>query len=329
MSTLTNTIAFGPVPSRRLGRSLGINNIPPKVCSYSCAYCQLGRTIRLQSGRFAFYEPQTVSRAVQDKIRTVTERHEHIDYLAFVPDGEPTLDIHLGREIDLLRPLGIKIAAITNGSLMSQRDVRKDLMHVDWVSVKVDAVREEVWRKIDRPHRSLELAAILEGLRAFAADYQGVLTSETMLVRGINDDIAHVVEIAEFLHELKPSCAYLAIPTRPPAEAWVRPPDEATLNRAYQAMHNRLESVELLITYEGDNFFSTGDAERDLLSILAVHPMRQEAVEDLLRRVGASWSLIEDLIARQWIVAVDYAGHCYYLRNLKLLGGQATHTEGS
>jgi wyosine [tRNA(Phe)-imidazoG37] synthetase (radical SAM superfamily) len=279
----------------------------------------------MQSGRFAFYEPEVVLASVRDKLMIAAQSHAHIDYLSFVPDGEPTLDVHLGHTINLLRPFRVKIAVITNSSLMSRRDVRKDLMQADWVSVKVDAVREEVWRKLDRPHRSLELAAILEGLRAFAADYPGVLVSETMLVRGANDDIAHVIEIAEFLHELKPSCAYLAIPTRPPAEAWVRPPDEATLNRAYQAMCSRLEKVELLITYEGDNFFSAGDAERDLLSILAVHPMRQEAVEDLLRRVGANRSLIEDLMARQWIVAVDYAGHRYYLRNLELLGGQATH----
>jgi wyosine [tRNA(Phe)-imidazoG37] synthetase (radical SAM superfamily) len=279
----------------------------------------------MRSGRFTFYEPEAVLASVRDKLTVAAESHAHIDYLSFVPDGEPTLDIHLGHTINLLRPFGIKIAVITNGSLMSRRDVRKDLMQADWVSVKVDAVQEEVWRKLNRPHRSLRLAAILEGLRAFAADYPGMLVSETMLVQDVNDDIAHVVEIAQFLHQLKPSRAYLAIPTRPPAEMWVRSPDETALNRAYQAMHNHLENVELLIAYEGDNFFSTGDVKRDLLSILAVHPMRQEAVEDLLSQVGTSWSLVEDLMARQQIIAVDYASHRYYLRNLRLLEGQAAH----
>ncbi len=99
-------IAFGPVPSRRLGRSLGINNIPPKTCTYSCVYCQLGRTLKMQAERRAFYEPENIVRDVEDKVRLVRAAGDAIDYLTFVPDGEPTLDINLGREIELLRPLG-------------------------------------------------------------------------------------------------------------------------------------------------------------------------------------------------------------------------------
>ncbi|MCK4471545.1 MAG: radical SAM protein, partial [Anaerolineae bacterium] len=116
-------IAFGPVPSRRLGRSLGINNIPPKICTYSCVYCQLGRTIKMQIKRHAFYEPEKVLQDVHDKVEKVRETGERIDYLTFVPDGEPTLDVNLGREIELLRPLGIKIAVISNGSLIGREDV--------------------------------------------------------------------------------------------------------------------------------------------------------------------------------------------------------------
>jgi len=111
-------IAFGPVPSRRLGNSLGINNIPPKTCTYSCVYCQLGRTNKMQVERHIFYNPQNILRAVQDKVNKVKETGVPIDYLTFVPDGEPTLDINLEYEIDLLKFLGIKIAMITNGSLI-------------------------------------------------------------------------------------------------------------------------------------------------------------------------------------------------------------------
>jgi len=156
-------IAFGPVPSRRLGRSLGINNIPPKVCTYSCVYCQLGRTIKMQVERRAFYEPEDILRDVQDKVEKAREAGESVDYLTFVPDGEPTLDINLGREIELLRPLGIKIAVITNSSLIWREDVREALMKADWVSLKMDSVREEVWRRINRPHGSLQLTSILDG----------------------------------------------------------------------------------------------------------------------------------------------------------------------
>ena len=93
-------IAFGPVPSRRLGRSMGVNNIPPQLCTYS----QLGRTLRMQTGRQAFYVPEDNATAVQRKLADAEEAGERTDYLTFVPDGEPTLDIHLGREIELLRP---------------------------------------------------------------------------------------------------------------------------------------------------------------------------------------------------------------------------------
>jgi wyosine [tRNA(Phe)-imidazoG37] synthetase (radical SAM superfamily) len=144
-------IAFGPVPSRRLGRSLGINNIPPKVCTYSCIYCQLGHTIRMQVTRPAFYEPGEVFEAVQNKVQKAQKAGESVDYLTFVPDGEPTLDVNLGREIELLRSLGIKIAVITNSSLIYFLGVRQDLMKADWVSLKLDSTREETWRRLDRP----------------------------------------------------------------------------------------------------------------------------------------------------------------------------------
>ena len=175
-------IAFGPVPSRRLGRSLGINNIPPKVCTYSCVYCQVGRTLKMQVERQAFYAPQEVTQAVRDGIERAGKASEPIDYLTFVPDGEPTLDVNLGREIALLRSLGVPVAVISNGTLIWRDDVRADLMAADWVSLKVDATREEVWRGIDRPHGHLRLSAILEGMLEFAQVYEGDLVTETMLV---------------------------------------------------------------------------------------------------------------------------------------------------
>jgi wyosine [tRNA(Phe)-imidazoG37] synthetase (radical SAM superfamily) len=161
-------IAFGPVPSRRLGQSLGINNIPPKVYTYSCVYCQLGRTIKMQVGQSAFYEPGDITRAVQDKVKKATEVGESIDYLTFVSDGEPSLDLNLGREIELLRPLGIKIAVITNSSLIGREDVRENLMQADWVSLKMDSVREEIWRRINQPYGTLRLNSILDGALEFS-----------------------------------------------------------------------------------------------------------------------------------------------------------------
>ena len=124
-------IAFGPVPSRRLGRSMGVNNIPPKVCTYACVYCQLGRTTDMGIQRCTFHGPEEILDAVRDKVQKAGQSGEPIDYLTFVPDGEPTLDVRLGREIELLRALGIKIAVITNASLIWREDVREDLRKAD------------------------------------------------------------------------------------------------------------------------------------------------------------------------------------------------------
>ncbi|GAB4530076.1 MAG: radical SAM protein [Anaerolineae bacterium] len=299
-----------------MGRSLGVNNIPPKICTYSCAYCQLGRTIQMQTTRSLFYEPEAVLRSVRRKVEAASAVGEAIDYLTFVPDGEPTLDANLGREIELLRSLGIKIAVITNGSLTWLRDVRDDLMRADWVSLKVDSTRQEVWRQLDRPHGALQLSLILEGMLEFARAYPGELVTETMLVEGVNDGDEHISEVADFLAQLRPARAYLSIPTRPPAEIWVRPPGEEAINQAYQILSERVHHVEYLIGYEGDAFAFTGDVEQDLLSITAVHPMRWEAVSDFLARAGADCSLVRRLIVQGQLVETSYAGQSFIMRKL-------------
>ncbi|MCK5620554.1 MAG: radical SAM protein, partial [Candidatus Krumholzibacteria bacterium] len=179
--------AFGPVPSRRLGQSLGINNVPAKTCSYGCVYCQVGRTNLMQIRRQFLYEPEEVFDVVQDKVKKTLAAGERIDYLSFVPDGEATLDVNLGREIDMLRVLKIDIAVITNGSIIDDPDVQHELARADLVSLKVDAVREGAWRRVDRPHGRLDLDSILEGMLTFSKMYDGRLMTETLLVHGTND----------------------------------------------------------------------------------------------------------------------------------------------
>lgn len=310
-------IAFGPVPSRRLGQSLGINNIPPKACTYSCVYCQLGRTLTMQVNRRRFYEPAEVANAVQDKVTKAIRAGEAPDYLTFVPDGEPTLDIHLGQEIELLASPGLPIGVISNASLIAQTDVQEDLMQADWVSLKVDAVEEEIWRRINRPHGSLKLASILEGGLRFAQMYGGTLVTETMLVAGVNDGEGHLGALGAYLAELQPSTAYLSVPTRPPAEPWVRAPDERMLTRAYQLVREKVGRVETLLGYEGNAFAFTGDVEEDLLAITAVHPMRDDAVGDYLARAGSEWPVVQRLVAENELVEVEHGGHTFYLRRLR------------
>lgn len=310
-------MVFGPVPSRRLGCSLGVNNIPPKICTYACIYCQLGRTLRMQVERSSYYSPWEVLQSVQALVDRDRESGQGIDYLTFVPDGEPTLDANLGHAIDLLRPLGIPIAVISNASLIWRKDVREDLCKADWVSLKVDAADEETWRGLDRPHGSLHLQEILDGMLAFAEAFRGQLVTETMLVSGINDGTEQVRDVAQVVAGLRPSRAYLTIPTRPPAEPYVCAPTEHALARAYQILSEAVGQVEYLIGYEGNAFAFSGDVEQDLLSITAVHPMREEAVHELLARAGTGWDAVHRLIGEGRLVELAYGGHKFYMRKLR------------
>jgi wyosine [tRNA(Phe)-imidazoG37] synthetase (radical SAM superfamily) len=251
-----------------------------------------------------------------ERVRDVRKAGEPIDYVTFVPDGEPTLDLKLGREIGHLKLLGTNVAVISNASLLWRPDVRHDLRLADWVSLKVDAVDEETWRRVNRPHRSLRLASVLRGLERYAESNRGQFVTETMLVKGLNDHEDQLVAVAEFLAGLKPQAHYLAIPTRPPAESWVMPPDEQTLNRAYQIFSGRIPRVELLVAYEGTDFATTGRVEEDILAITAVHPMREDAVVELLDKAGADWSAIQGLVDREVLSEVRYRGLRFYVRRI-------------
>lgn len=218
-----------------------------------------------------------------------------IDYLTFVPDGEPTLDKNLGIEIMMLKQLMISIAVIT-----------------------VDEVSQEIWRKIDRSFKSVDLTKILEGIKKFSTEFKGVLISETMLVNNIEYG-GKFEKIAVYLSSLKNlKTSYISIPTRPPAEEWAKPPEEEILNEAFQIFENKLKDrVKYLIGYEGNAFAYSGNIEEDLLSITAVHPMREEAVKELLEKDRGDLSKIETLIKKCAIRKVNYQGHTYYLRKFR------------
>ncbi len=316
---MVSSIAYGPVPSRRLGRSLGINNIPPKRCSYSCIYCQLGRTTDMQIERGIYYEPSDIARLVENRVKQIREKGETVDYVTFVADGEPTLDINLGIEIELLHAIDMKIAVITNASLIWLEGVKKDLQKADWVSVKVDSTTPGVWSRINRPHGALRLDVILEGIISFARTFDGTLTTETMLIKGVNDDIGGIGQVSDFLKILEPDKAYLAIPTRPPAER-VEPATEQTLNAAYHVFTEKLRNVEYLIGYEGNAFASTGNIMDDLLSITAVHPIREEAIREILIKAKAGWDIITELIGDGKLVETEYQGNKFYVRKLPRYG---------
>jgi wyosine [tRNA(Phe)-imidazoG37] synthetase (radical SAM superfamily) len=268
----------------------------------------------METDRIPFFDPEKIFRHVEKKVEQAHKKGESVDYLTFVPEGEATLDVNLGKEIELLKSLGLKIAIITNGALIWRKDVRADLAKADWVSLKIDTLVEKTWRRINRPRPTLKHKTILRDMVAFANNFSGTLVTETMLVKSLNDHTKSLRKIAVFLNHLQPDKAYLAVPTRPPAAKWVRPPAENVLNEAFQIFSQRTFQVEYLIGYEGNAFAFTGDVKKDLLSITAVHPMRQDAVNEFLMRAGADWQIVRKLLAQDLLVEAKYRGKMFIMR---------------
>jgi len=288
-----------------------------KACSYTCVYCQVGPTTEKIIEPKTFFTPAQIHAAVARHVHKLRQRGLPVDYLTFVPEGEPTLDSNLGESIDRLRELGIPVAVISNSTLLWRSEVRERLARADLVSVKVDAVHGDAWRRINLPHRDLSLDTILHGIQTFAADFDGTLITDTMLIAGMNDDRASLEDTAAFLAGISPATAYLAVPIRPTTVQQVHATDQAGLVRAHEIFAAHLPSVELLTGHEPGEFAHTGDARDDLLAITAVHPMREEDVRQLLGKDHAAWEVVETLLAEGTLEVVEYGGLPYYLRPMR------------
>jgi len=308
-------ITFGPVPSRRLGKSLGINNItPPKTCSYSCTYCQVGKTIIKSCERQNFYEPQFIYGNVTRHLETIGNNN-FPDYLTFVSNGEPTLDINIGKSIRLLKSTGIPVAVISNASLLHLDSVKEDILEADWVSLKMDAGDVITWYLINRPAPGLGFDRMLNEIRLFSKMFSGHLLTETMMVRGINDSSENISALAGIIKDLKPEKAILSIPIRPPADKFVKPADPEKLNKAWQIFSEMKINTELMTGFEGTDTGYTGNAYEDILNITAVHPLREDSLLCLLEKDGSDYSIIESLISQHLIKQVSYEGQKYFIRD--------------
>jgi len=311
-------ITFGPVPSRRLGKSLGINNITrQKVCSYSCVYCQVGVTQKYSIVRQAFFEPGMILRETEAHLKKLLPS-DIPDYLTFVSNGEPTLDINLGKSIRLLKKLGIPIAVITNASMLWDSSVIEELSEADWVSVKADVGDNDTWKNLNRPASGLRFEDVIESLYGFASYYNGTLSTETMLCSGVNDSTGNISAVAAIIKRLDPDKAYISVPMRPPAEKSVFPPDAERLNLAWQIFIENEIKTELLAGFEGVNTGYTGNMYEDILNITAVHPLREDALSELLEKNNSDFRTVQSLIDQGLIRCVKYRGMKFYLRELTI-----------
>ena len=304
------THVYGVVPSRRLGRSLGVSTIPFKTCNYSCIYCQLGRTTNITNTRTSFYPPGEIINQVRDFVNEKGE--ESFDVVTVVGEGEPTLYRPLDHLAGAIRELTSKpLVLITNGSLLFDADLRDEISGFDIVMPTLDAYDRESFRRINRPFGKLEYEEVYEGLVDFSGEFAGEVWLEVMLVKGYNDDERSLALLKERLSRIRAKRVYINVPARPPAEDGVTIPDNATLKLARELLG--AASIENLPV---SNFLSLeSDAESTVIEIIKRHPMSKEDIESLLFSrfgPGSAEGVLEKLSSREDVERREYAGKIFY-----------------
>ena len=274
---------FGPVPSRRLGRSLGVDPVPLKTCDFNCVYCQLGRTWHLEKKRKAFFNVSDIVAEIATGLSC--SGSDDVDWITFVGSGETTLFSRLGSLIQYVKALtDVPVAVITNGSLLNDPHVRKELSVADAVLPSLDAGAEILFRRMNRPHRDLSFDRQVAGLIEFRQVFNGILWVEVMLVGNLNDSSSNLRNIAAVLERVEPDGIHISVPTRPPAEPWVVPPTRESLERATSILGS---VAEVLPRIDIDVKSGADDGlESSILAIVRRHPMR----EDELVRNLARWA---------------------------------------
>jgi len=231
---------FGPVVSRRLGMSLGVDLVPMKTCSFNCIYCQLGPTPRTTIERKRFSD---IDEIVVEVSRVLSSRSD-VDHITLSGSGEPTLEIAIAEIIHRLKGISrIPIAILTNGSMFSDAHVRQGVMDADAILPSLDAATEEVFQRINRPHQSIRLETLVLGLERLRDGYPGKIWLEVMLVRDVNDDELHVRKLAKLVERIRPDKVQLNTVVRPPAERDVEPLDQRDMETALRIFGPNAEII--------------------------------------------------------------------------------------
>jgi wyosine [tRNA(Phe)-imidazoG37] synthetase (radical SAM superfamily) len=260
---------------------LGIDTIPLKTCNWNCVYCQLGRTVPLIQERKEYVPSEDILSEV--KMALAGHQPGEIDWVTFVGSGEPTLHSGIGRLILEVKSLtNLPVAVITNGSLCYLPEIRRDLARAEVVLPSLDAGTADLYRRLNRPHPEATFKRLTNGLAAFRQEYSGKMWIEVMLMHGLNDTESALTEIALVLRRIQPDAVHINLPTRPPAETWVREPEEEGLMRA-RAILGDIATV----VHPAEGSFDLSGCETGteaIVGIITRHPMRQEELERTLAR---------------------------------------------
>jgi wyosine [tRNA(Phe)-imidazoG37] synthetase (radical SAM superfamily) len=299
---------YGPVPSRRLGFSLGVDILPYKTCTFDCIYCQLGPTLRKSKRRAGYFSAREILSQVTQAIAT----NPYIERITFSGSGEPTLNTQIGGLIRKIKTMTrIPVVVLTNSSFLMRPSVRRALRAADIVVPSLDAVPAGSFRRVNRPLPSIKPADIIKGLTLFRREFSGRIWLEVMLVKGVNDSPADIRALKKAVERIRPDKVQLNTVVRPPAEKWAQPLSTAELHRIRRQLGDRAE----VIARPPGRRISSG--ARNLRNkILAIAGRRPVTLADLTSSLGRPESDIrphlETLVRWRRINRRSHKGSVYY-----------------
>ena len=272
---------FGPVPSRRLGMSLGVDIVPFKTCTFDCVYCQLGVTTKKTIDRDSFVPQDDVLAEIKE---VIDKKTGNVDFITFSGSGEPTLNAQLGDMIRRVKAFtDVPVAVITNGSLLYRDDVRMDLNEADLVVPSLDAITDSTFAKVNRHHEGLNAKMLMDGLRDFTQQFKGQIWLEILIVKGLSDDMSELKQIADFVRNLRLDKIQLNTIDRPPAEDFASPVTAEEMNEIARLFDDRVEIIadfDKLVKHRTHDEESAGDR------ILALLRRRPCTVDDISTSLG-------------------------------------------
>ena len=284
------TYLFGPVPSRRLGRSLGVDLIPRKTCPFDCIYCEVGPTTRKTSQRLDYQ-----AEAIIAELAAYLRQGPPLDYITLTGSGEPTLNLGLGKILRQIKALSdTPVAVLTSGALLHLPEVRAELQAADLVLPSLDAAREKSFRAINRPLPGYPLSRLIEGLEAFRREYPGQIWLEILLLKGLNDTAAELEALHHTLRRLAPDKVQLNTAVRPGVEANLHPLNQQEMAARSQYLEDGVE-VEVIASFKNLPKPAPVCDDAVLVEMLARRPM---TAEDLARVSGLSLAAVQERLRR-------------------------------
>jgi wyosine [tRNA(Phe)-imidazoG37] synthetase (radical SAM superfamily) len=280
---------YGPVPSRRLGRSLGIDLVPHKICTYDCIYCQIGKTTKRTLLRKEYVPVKEVLQEVELFLR---EEFSPIDHFSLSGSGEPTLHSQIGSVIEGIKAItSIPVAVITNGSLLYEEEVRQDLLRADIVLPSLDAVSSEVFMRINRPRPGFSIEKVIEGMAEFRRVYKGQIWLEILFCKGVNDQSSELRKMKEAVKRIQPDLIHINTVVRPPSEDWVRPLSKNELEEIKAFFGEKASIISEFDRHPSPT--SPRDLKEEILSILRRRPL---SLTDLSKGMGIPANELEGYI---------------------------------